>query len=380
MKFLSTLVITILLNSFSINFAQDDTNTLSIGETINIKSKFLNEERKIYVYLPKGYDLTNEKYPVLYVLNSELNFKHAVGTESYLAETQIIPSHIIVGIDTKNISLDLNMVDNSDIDKFLSFIQDELQQYINTNYRTQPFNILFSHSFTGGIAFYTLLKQPMMFNSFIISSPYDKDDFNFLSSLANERLPQKYELPKYLLIMVGNDTYLSESIKKLTDEINNRAVQNLYWYYTILDNETYSNSSLITLYDGLQYTYGDYKVPTTMSSEGNLDSLKNYFKRISFNFGYSVTIPEKLLTEFGFQVLNAKRLIDAIGVFKYAVETFPESPANYSYLGLALELNNQLEEAEKNYAAAYEISVKHNSNLTDYYHDQVEKVKQKMEK
>ena len=91
-----------------------------LEKLLHIKSKFLNEERKIYVYLPEGYDSTNEKYPVLYVLNSELNFKHAVGTESYLAETQIIPKHIVVGIDIKNISFDLNEIDHS-IEK-ISFI------------------------------------------------------------------------------------------------------------------------------------------------------------------------------------------------------------------------------------------------------------------
>ena len=74
-------------------------------------------------------------------------------------------------------------------------------------------------------------------------------------------------------------------------------------------------------------------------------------------------IPERLLTEFGFQVLNAKRLNDAIDIFKYEVETFPNSPASYGYLGLAFEQNNNLAEAEKNYSIAYQKSVEQNSHF-----------------
>ncbi len=377
MKFLTGLVLLLLLNSCGLVLAQAESNFYSIGKIIKIKSKVLNEERKIYVYLPKEYDSTNENYPVLYVLNSELNFNHAVGTESYLAETQIIPKLIVVGIDIKNINLDLNEIDHSAADKFLSFIKDELQQYINANYRTQPFNILFSHSVTGAFAFYILLKQPEIFNSFIISSPYDKDKFNYLSSLAEEALPAKYERPKFLLIMVGNDPYFSESISKLTEVINKKAGGNLLWYYTMLDNESYSYSALITLYNGLQFTYGDYKVPSTMSAAGNLDTLKTYFKKLSLDYGYDLKIPERLLTEFGFQVLNAQRLNDAIDVFKYEAEAFPNSPASYGYLGLALEQNNNLAEAEKNYSIAYEKSVEQNSTLVEYYKSQLEKIKMK---
>ena len=103
MKLLIKLFALMLVISISSAFAQSESESFSIGKIITINSKALNQERQIIVNLPDEYNSTNQRYPVLYVLNSEQNFKHAVGTESYLAETQIIPKHIVVGIDIKNI-------------------------------------------------------------------------------------------------------------------------------------------------------------------------------------------------------------------------------------------------------------------------------------
>ena len=364
----------------NLSFSQNNVSTNNAPTIITLKSKVLNEERKILISLPKGYDLSNERYPVLFILDSKTNFNHAFGTESYLSEVEMIPKHIVVGIEIPHPLKDLDMMMENSREAFSAFVQEEVIPHIDKNYRTQPFKILFGHSISGTYALYILLAHPENFNSYIVSSPYDKDEFNFLSSLADQKLPAKYVHSKYLLIMAGYEPYFYESIKKLTDVINKKATQNLLWYYTILDNESYSNSALITLYNGLQYTYGDYKVPTTLSASGNLDSLKMHFNKLSFEYGYELKIPEKLLIEFGFQILNERRLKDAIEIFKYSIETFPDSPQGFSDLGIVLEEDNQLEEAEKYFTIAYEKSLKQDSNLTDYYKDQIEKVKQKISK
>ena len=75
--------------------------------------------------------------------------------------------------------------------------------------------------------------------------------------------------------MVGNDPYFSESINKLTDVINKKAGENLLWYYTILDNESYSYSALITLYNGFSLLMVIIKFHPQCPPKGNLDTLKN---------------------------------------------------------------------------------------------------------
>ena len=379
MKLFLSLLIILFLQS-SLILCQSENNNYSIGNSINIKSKILNEDRRIFVSLPEDYNSTDKRYPVLFVLDSKTNFKHSFGTESYLSEAEMIPNHIVVGIEISNPIKDLNLNSIDDRESFSSFIKDEVIPLIDKNYRTQPFKILFGHSVSGTFALYVFLAHEELFNSYIVSSPYDTSEFRFLSNIAKESLSAKYNRAKYLLIMAGNDPYFNNSLQDFIKQINENAASNLLWYYTILDNENYYNSALITLYNGLQYTYGDYKVPTTMSANGNLDSLKNYFQQLSISYGFDLNIPQRLLTEFGFQVLNAGRLNDAIDIFKYEVGAFPDSPASYGYLGITLEENNSLQDAEENYNIAYNKSVLQNSSSISYYKDKLEKIKMKMNK
>ena len=59
------------------NLQAGDDNKIVIGEKVNIQSKVLDEERTMFVYLPKGYDLSTSDYPVMYLLDGGWHFHHA---------------------------------------------------------------------------------------------------------------------------------------------------------------------------------------------------------------------------------------------------------------------------------------------------------------
>ena len=48
--------------------AQNDSKDIVIGKYRTLDSKFLGEERKLLISLPEDYQLTNQNYPVLYLL------------------------------------------------------------------------------------------------------------------------------------------------------------------------------------------------------------------------------------------------------------------------------------------------------------------------
>ncbi len=55
---------------------------LTIGEKQNVFSKVLNENREIWVHLPKTYNdntINPAKYPVIYLLDGEINFDYYTG-------------------------------------------------------------------------------------------------------------------------------------------------------------------------------------------------------------------------------------------------------------------------------------------------------------
>ena len=75
------------------------TKPLTIGEVRTIKSKTLNEDRTLNIYLPQGYDKT-KSYPVIYLLDGSMNedFIHVTGLVQFFNQMYSMPETIVVGV------------------------------------------------------------------------------------------------------------------------------------------------------------------------------------------------------------------------------------------------------------------------------------------
>ena len=167
MKF--NLLFCLVLLSFS-GYCQQD---IIIGQTSTLHSDILNEDRKLEIHLPKGYEDSNNTYPVLYLLDSDYNFKHAVGTAEYLFLNRRIPQMIIVGIRNtrRNRDLSPNSPELSEeerdrmgvtgaADNFMAFIEKELIPHMKKNYKVAPYEIIVGHSRGGLFNTYSFFKKP----------------------------------------------------------------------------------------------------------------------------------------------------------------------------------------------------------------------------
>lgn len=175
------------------NFCNAQTNQsggspITIGETINVFSKALNENRKINIYLPEGYKPKDTiKYPVVYLLDGSLDedFLHVVGLYHFNSFEWInrVPKSIIVGIATvdrrRDYTFPTTVKEDKDrfpttghSDKFISFIEQELQAYINKNYNTDiGSKTIIGQSFGALLATQILFTRPHLFNNYVIVSP-----------------------------------------------------------------------------------------------------------------------------------------------------------------------------------------------------------------
>src|SRR5215207_466897 len=93
--------------------AQDAGKPLVIGQTITLRSKILNEDRRINVRLPDRYEqYPSEGYPVLYQLDGGAPgpFYYLAGLVDYLSEgAGRIPHMIVVGIPNTDRTRDLSI-------------------------------------------------------------------------------------------------------------------------------------------------------------------------------------------------------------------------------------------------------------------------------
>ncbi len=165
-------------------------HTVVIGKTDSVKSKILNEERTVWVYLPGGYDAAaQQRYPVIYLLDADWNFAAFTGMVHELSEVignTVVPPAIIVSIPNTDRTRDLTPTnamfgpDGKRVDdfktsgggeKFTSFIETELIPHIDSAYHTAPYKMLIGHSFGGLTAMNIIINHTDMFNDYIVIDP-----------------------------------------------------------------------------------------------------------------------------------------------------------------------------------------------------------------
>ncbi|MCG8411521.1 MAG: hypothetical protein MI739_09580, partial [Bacteroidales bacterium] len=151
-------------------FAQKE--EIVIGKKHTIHSVILNQNRDIYIHLPEGYDNNVSNYPVLYIMDAENTFKPLSGLVELNSWLRTIPKMIVVGIPNIDRNKDFNpgvdsLPGSGNADKFISFFKNELFPYINKNYRTESFRILYGYSYTGMFTIHCFKNYPETFNAYI---------------------------------------------------------------------------------------------------------------------------------------------------------------------------------------------------------------------
>jgi hypothetical protein len=145
-----------------------------------IASARVGELRKFHVSLPDGYAASNERYPVLLMLDGEFNFNSGeIGGLRHAAQKGEIPEFIIVGIPNTDRGLDcfpeeITYPDGEKAggraDRFLAFLREELVPHIERNYRCRPFRVLYGTSNTGFTAVHALFHDPGLADYYVAAS------------------------------------------------------------------------------------------------------------------------------------------------------------------------------------------------------------------
>lgn len=377
----------LVLISFSIPSniqAQEKSNDIVIGKTITLKSAALNEDRNIFVYTPAGYDRTQDRYPVLYVLDGEGNFFFSTAVVNFLSRSRRMPRTIVIGIpNTRRMhdftpSVDEETPNSGGADNFLKFMQDELIPYVDQNYRTYPFRTLCGHSLCGMFSIYTLFTKPDLFNAHIAISPYLMYDDEYVIKHAESILEKQSIFKNYLYITLGNEPPYFNSINKLNKLLKAKTEQ-LHWKYSKDMNEDHGSVPLKSLYEGLEFIYDGWQIPNEVTEQG-IEAIKEHYSALKERYGYAVKIPEMFLNAFGYQLMAQGKNEKAIEVFKHNAELYPGSANVYDSLGEGYETNNQFELAHENYQKAVKLGKEASDPNTKIYQDHIKRVKNKVKK
>ena len=172
-------------------FAQTENSNSSkpfvLGVIEEIQSKELAEKRILNIYLPEGYNADESvRYPVVYLLDgsADEDFIHIAGLVQFNSFEWIsqIPKSIVIGIATVDRRRDFTFPTTIEKDQkkfptsghsaqFISFIEKELQPFIEKKYKTNNSKMIIGQSLGGLLETEILLKKPALFNKYVIVSP-----------------------------------------------------------------------------------------------------------------------------------------------------------------------------------------------------------------
>uniref|UniRef100_UPI00321729BF alpha/beta hydrolase n=1 Tax=uncultured Draconibacterium sp. TaxID=1573823 RepID=UPI00321729BF len=255
MKQIQLIILVIVLFISTPLLGQVANEPICIGEKIVLKSDILNQDREIYIYLPKDYDTSDLKYSTHYVLDGEIIFFSYSGIVEIKSQNEDIPEAIVIGIPNINRGFDLNS--NANGHNFLKFVTQELIPYIDNNYRTNENRVLTGYSMAGNFVIYALLSGQDYFNMFLSGSPYRLDMYtdetigSFFDSLKSK---------KTLYTSIGSKDRAKqlEIYNTFCMQFSKESNRFLDFKHEVVMNRDHDNNFLINWQDGLDYIYKDW--------------------------------------------------------------------------------------------------------------------------
>ncbi len=334
---------------------------ITIGKAFSFQSRILEEERTLLFYLPEDYDTTSEKYPVLYLLDGDAHFHHVSGIVQFLAQQKVIPPLIVVALANTDRTRDFTpfKIDrrptSGGADRFQEFLRGEVIPLVEGQYRTQPFRILVGHSLGGLFAVYSLLKSPDLFQAYITVSAAIGYGNGSIQGMLEEILADRESLKRYLYISVGDEPRYISRLEDFCDTLTKSAPADFRWDYKHWEEEDHASVTHRSIYSGLEGLYSDWRLSQELIDRG-LEAVEDHFHALSEWFGYGIPVPARVYNLYGYNLIEDKKIPEAIGVFEKCIRIHPEYWYAYSNLGYCFMLQGKRELAIRNLEKALELN------------------------
>jgi predicted alpha/beta superfamily hydrolase len=217
--------ITVIFIVSSVDYAQDVKEAVSKDNLYNTQvkvfhSQIIDADFYLYISFPDGYDASDKKYPVLYLLDGDVTFGMAASIARYLQFGNTIPELIIVGIGYGTLKKSEGNMKSRDYTisqkkgrtgtggapKFREFLKEELIPYMESTYRSNPDERTISGYSLGSLfALYTLFTEPDLFNNYIIGSPHLSWDEYRIFTVQEEAFENMNDIEAKVFISVGSE-------------------------------------------------------------------------------------------------------------------------------------------------------------------------------
>lgn len=255
-------------------------------QIVPLRSETNGVDYRLYIKLPKGYEKSEQNYPVMVTLDADYQFAVAANHVEHLADRGQAPDMIIVSIGynvdpTDKLAYRINRTRDytpahtleggygPDIQKysgggedFAKVISDEILPFLEENFHVDTAERIYvGHSYGGMFGAYLLLSHPEIFNRYILVSP--SLWFNDKMMLKDEAYPEALLTRKtYVYMGVGDWENQPERSYAMVDDLLEFAAmlearhdQNLIFKTRVFEDETHASIFPAVLSTGVRHLF-----------------------------------------------------------------------------------------------------------------------------
>lgn len=265
------IIVLILVFSFQLyGLAQLRHVEIAGSQVERITSSTNGQEYELQIFLPSGYEQSNKKYPVLYLMDSQWDFPLVTSIYGEQYYDGFIPEVIIVGVTWGGIHPNPDSLRARDYTpttekrtpqsggaaQFLSFLKKELIPYVETKLKVNPQDrCLMGCSLGGLFTLYALFSEPELFQRYIATTPAIGWDNNVIYQYEQRYFDQKSTAPARLFMTMGEVERGLPGFEKFSKYLANRNYKTLQIKTRVLENTGHSGNKAEGYARGLQYVF-----------------------------------------------------------------------------------------------------------------------------
>ncbi|PCJ22329.1 MAG: esterase [SAR86 cluster bacterium] len=344
-------------------------NQIVIGVIDTINSAILDEDRDLWIYVPKSAsepENSNIKYPVMYLLDGNAHFHSVSGMIRRLSSAssrKVAPEMIIVGIPNTDRMRDLTPTHVEGTTgggrEFLDFVENEVIPYVEGNYPASTYRTFVGHSLGGLTVIDALINRSDVFSNYVAIDPSLWWDDQFLLRKAEAALTEVNFSGKSLFVAVANtmrgDMNINNVVEDTSDATRHiRSILqfsksadaekgndlNFGWEY--YDNDSHGSVPLIAEYDAFRFLFpwhelkgfNDYFTPeSTATVTEVIDHVLAHYQNISSHFEYLVVPPEQYVDMLADAFLRSEKPDIAFAMFSMNLQNYSDSAGAHDAMG-----------------------------------------------
>lgn len=246
---------------------------LASSELRTMKSSSTGRDYDLYIHMPSNYaqDKT-KKYPVLYILDGQWDFKLMDSVLGGLVYDKFVPEMITVGITYPGENADYNglramddtptavpqVKGSGDGPKFLKFLKTELIPFMEANYRADSSQrVLQGSSYAGLFTLYAMFAEPGLFSAYMSASPAVLYDERYVFKQEAEYARTHKELPVKLFLAVGGSEGLTMPVGEFMHALQSRGYKGLKLETRVIEGERHASNKPELFNRGLRFLFSE---------------------------------------------------------------------------------------------------------------------------